>query len=80
MTEVDKTFTENFKMSNQHDEARSWYDTNEPVCIQLDINWTCRMYDYPDYVVEWIKNDTTNWVKINDDNGGTYRYFARIER
>ena len=31
-------------------------------------------------VVEWIKNDTTNWKKINDDNGGTYEYFARINQ
>ena len=26
------------------------------------------------------KSDTTNWKKINDDNGGTYEYFARISQ
>ena len=49
-------------------------------CIRVDGAWTCRGYDYPEHVVEWIKNDTTNWKKINDDNGGTYEYFARINQ
>jgi len=65
-------------MNNQYDEARQWYDDNWPFCIRLDIDWTCRGYDYPEYVVEWIKNDQTNWKKINNDNGGTYEYFSRI--
>ncbi len=38
-----------------------------------------RGYDYPERLVSWIKNDTTNWRKINDDNGGTYEYFSRID-
>jgi len=65
---------------NKYEEAREWYDANWPCCIRVDIEWTCRGYDYPEHVVEWIKNDTTNWKKINDDNGGTYEYFARINQ
>ena len=42
--------------------------------------WTCRRYEYPYYIVDWIKNDTTNWRKINDKNGGTYQYFARMNQ
>jgi hypothetical protein len=63
---------------NKYEEAREWYDANWPCCIRVDIVWTCRGYDYPEHVVEWIKNDTTNWKKLNDDNGGTYEYFARM--
>ena len=39
--------------------------------------WTCRRYEYPEHVVEWIQNDTINWKKLNAENGGTYEYFAR---
>ena len=67
-------------MNNQYEEAREWYDANCPCCIRLDIDWTCRGYDYPENVVEWIQNDTTNWKKLNDVNGGTYEYFARIDK
>ena len=66
--------------TNKYEEAREWYDANWPCCIRVDIEWTCDGYDYPEHVVEWIKNDTTNWKKINDDNGGTYEYFARINQ
>lgn len=65
-------------MNNQYDEAQQWYHDNWPFCIRLDIDWSCRGYDYPEYVVEWIKNDQTNRKKINNDNGGTYEYFSRI--
>ena len=34
------------------------------------MNLAARRYDYPDYVCQYIKE---NWVKINDDNGGTYQ-------
>ena len=66
-------------MNNQYEEAREWYDANWPCCIRLDIDWTCRGYDYPEHVVEWIQNDMTCWRKLNDVNGGTYEYFARID-
>ena len=65
-------------MNNQYEEACELYRANWPRCIQLDIDWTCRVHDYPEDVVDWIKNDTTNWRKINDKNGGMYEYFARI--
>ena len=64
-------------IKNEYVEARKWYDNNWPCCLTVDINWTCQRYDYPDYVINWIKNDITNWRKINDDNGGTYHYYSR---
>ena len=67
-------------MNNQYEEACEWYHANWPRCIGLDIHWTSRGYDFPEHVVEWIKNDATNWTKLNDDNGGTYEYFARIDK
>ena len=41
--------TPNNKMNNQYEEAREWYDANWPYCTQLDIDWTCRRYEYPNY-------------------------------
>lgn len=49
--------------------AKEWLNTKWPNMRGCDVNWTMKRYDYPDYVCEYIKN---NWVKINDDNGGTY--------
>ena len=54
---------------NKYEEARVWYDANWPC-------WTCRGYDYPENVVE----HTTNWRKVNDENGGTYECFTRINK
>ena len=68
-------------MENQlYENAREWFDANWPQCIKLDIDWTSKKYDYPEHVVLWIQNDNTNWKKLNDDNGGTYEYFARINK
>ena len=72
--------TPNNRMNNQYEEAREWYDAKWPCCVRLDIDWTCRGYDYPEHVVEWIQNDTACWRKLNDDNGGTYEYFARMNQ
>ena len=65
-------------MNSQYETSRAWFNENWPCCIRVDIEWTCYGYDYPDHVIEWIKNDSTNWRKINDENGGTYEYFARL--
>jgi len=54
-------------MSNES--AKEWLNMKWPNMQRCDVNWTMKRYDYPDYVCEYIKN---NWVKINDDNGGTY--------
>tara|TARA_B110000114_G_scaffold164729_1_gene184501 strand:+ start:117 stop:494 length:378 start_codon:yes stop_codon:yes gene_type:complete len=63
----------------KYDEARRWYDvnwsgkrlgklSNWTGRILLDIEWTCDGYDYPELVMSWIKNDITNWKKLNDEN------------
>ena len=49
--------------------AKEWLNTNWPNMCACDVNWTMKRYDYPDHVCEHIK---TNWVKINDENGGVY--------
>ena len=55
----------------------TWLQQNWPNCKRLDHDWTMERYDYPQYVRQYIKD---NWVKVSDDNGGTYEhpeYFAR---
>ena len=49
--------------------AKEWLNTKWPNMRACDVNWTMKRYDYPDHVCEHIK---TNWVKINDENGGVY--------
>jgi hypothetical protein len=49
--------------------AKEWLNTNWPNMRACDVNWTMKRYAYPDHVCEHIK---TNWVKINDENGGVY--------
>jgi hypothetical protein len=60
--------------------AKKWLKTKFSNMPYGDVNWTmkrynwhavsnCNKYLYPDYVYEYIKN---NWVKKNDNNGGTY--------
>ena len=54
----------------------AWLQQNWPNCKRLDHDWTMERYDYPQYVRQYIKD---NWVKVSDDNGGTYEhpeYFA----
>ena len=40
-----------------------------PKCKALDHDWTMERYDYPQEVRDWIKE---NWIKVSDNNGGTY--------
>ena len=49
--------------------AQTWLNTHFPNCKALDENWTFERYDYPEIVRHWIRN---NWIKVSDDNGGTY--------
>ena len=54
-----------------------WLRTHWPNARVVDHDWTMKRYDYPQRVIDWIKN---NWIKMNDDNGGTYyepNYHAR---
>ena len=67
-------------MNKTHDKAREWFHTNWPYVVKIDIDWTTQKYEYPDYVVEWIKSDTNDWHKISDDCGGTYENISRKMR
>ena len=51
-------------------EGETWLQNNWPNMTRMDMNWTAAKYDYPSHVCEYIKQ---NWIKINDDNGGTYQ-------
>ena len=48
---------------------QNWLKLNWPNCKALDHDWTMERYDYPQEVRDWIKE---NWVKVSDNNGGTY--------
>lgn len=50
-------------------DPQTWIQTNWPNCKALDENWTFARYDYPENVRQWIRE---NWVKVSDENGGTY--------
>ena len=50
-------------------DPQTWIQTNWPNCKALDENWTFARYDYPENVRQWIRD---NWVKVSDENGGTY--------
>ena len=48
---------------------QQWLESRFPNCKALDENWTFERYDYPENVRQWIRD---NWIKVSDDNGGTY--------
>ena len=48
---------------------QEWLNLNWPNCKALDHDWTMERYDYPLVVRNWIKE---NWIKVSDNNGGTY--------
>jgi len=48
---------------------QQWLESRFPNCKALDENWTFERYDYPEDVRQWIRN---NWIKVSDNNGGTY--------
>jgi len=50
-------------------DPQKWMQENWPNCRALDHDWTMERYDYPQEVRNWIKD---NWIKVNDENGGTY--------
>ncbi len=48
---------------------QQWLQNRFPNCRALDENWTFERYDYPENVRQWIRD---NWIKVSEDNGGTY--------
>ena len=48
---------------------QQWLLSRFPNCKALDEIWTFERYDYPENVRQWIRD---NWIKVSDDNGGTY--------
>lgn len=48
---------------------QQWLESRFPNCKALDENWTFERYDYPENVRQWIRD---NWIKVSDNNGGTY--------
>ena len=51
------------KMTNK------WLLENFPNVRIVDCKWTFEKYNYPEETRKYIKE---NWIKLNDDNGGTY--------
>ena len=56
---------------NQENEKtwQEWLQENWPKVRALDHDWTMERYDYPQYVRDGIAE---NWIKVNDENGGTW--------
>jgi hypothetical protein len=50
-------------------QSNEWLLEYWPKVRFVDKNGTMERYDYPQEVRDWIE---TNWIKINDDNGGTW--------
>ena len=48
---------------------QKWLQENWPNVKALDHDWTMERYDYPQYVRDGIAE---NWIKVNDENGGTW--------
>jgi len=48
---------------------QQWLESSFPNCKALNENGTFERYDYPENVRQWIRD---NWIKVNDENGGTW--------
>ena len=57
------------KMNQEKMTWKKWLQENWPNVKALDHDWTMERYDYPQYVRDGIAE---NWVKVNDENGGTW--------
>jgi len=57
------------KMNQEKMTWKEWLQENWPNVKALDHDWTMERYDYPQYVRDGI---AANWVKVNDENGGTW--------
>lgn len=49
--------------------AAQWLKQNWPNARAVDVDWTMERYCYPQNVRDYI---FTNWVKVSNNNGGTY--------
>ena len=67
---------ENPKEFNNTIDGAVWLQKNWPKLRVLDVDWTMERYDYPKFVRDYIK---TNWIKVDDKNGGTYHEPAYYE-
>lgn len=60
----------NSDTNNQTDnDWKEWLQNNWPKLRALDNNWTMERYDFPQYVRNGI---AANWIKVNNENGGTW--------
>jgi hypothetical protein len=60
----------NSDTNNQTDnDWKEWLQNNWPKLRALDHNWTMERYDFPQYVRNGI---AANWIKVNNENGGTW--------
>lgn len=60
----------NSDTNNQTDnDWKEWLQNNWPKLRALDHNWTMERYDFPQYVRDGI---ASNWIKVNNENGGTW--------
>ena len=57
------------KLNQENMSWQKWLKENWPNVKALDHDWTMERYDYPQYVRDGI---TENWIKLNDENGGTW--------
>ncbi len=57
-------------IQNPEENGAQWLYTKWPNMKKMDMNWTAERYDYPQYVRQYIKE---NWIKVSDENGGTYQ-------
>ena len=50
-------------------DPQQWMNSRWPNCKAVDEDWTFARYDYPETVCQYIRD---NWIKVSEDNGGTY--------
>ena len=49
--------------------GKAWLNKNWPVMRVADVNWTMERGDFPQHARGYIFK---NWIKVNDEGGGTY--------
>ena len=59
----------NYIITYNNPQPPQWFTQRFPVCVKFDKLWTLDRYDAPPDILPWFDQ---NWIKINDNNGGTY--------
>jgi len=62
--------------SNQN--AKKWLKTNWPNMKVADVCWTMDKGEFPQFVINYLVN---NWIKVNNEAGGTYcdpQYYENV--